>query len=72
MQTGTPEGTSEAPVQNVPVQREREPFISLLLYRLFKWGMVLPVFYFYFRGRVHRPQQFLEKGLSIFRQKKLI
>lgn len=62
MQTGTPEGTSEAPVQNVPVQREREPFISLLLYRLFKWSMVLPVFYFYFRGRVHRPQQFLEKG----------
>ncbi|MFZ9737903.1 MAG: lysophospholipid acyltransferase family protein [Prochlorotrichaceae cyanobacterium] len=43
-------------------QREREPWISLLLYRLFKWGCVIPVFRFYFRGRVHRPQQFFERG----------
>lgn len=48
-----------------PSQREREPWISLLLYRLFKWGMVIPVFRFYFRGRVHRPQQYLDRGRVI-------
>lgn len=32
--------------------RDREPLASLLLYYLFKWSVVNPVFRLYFRGRV--------------------
>lgn len=33
-------------------QRQREPKLSLLLYHLFKWSVVAPVFHGYFRGRI--------------------
>lgn len=32
--------------------RDREPLASLLLYHLFKWSVVSPMFHVYFRGRV--------------------
>ena len=64
MQAGTPE-TAPDVMQKAPPQREREPLISLILYRMFKWSMVLPVFYFYFKGRVYRPQTFLDKNPCI-------
>jgi 1-acyl-sn-glycerol-3-phosphate acyltransferase len=32
--------------------QQREPLISLLLYRLFKWSVVYPSFHFGFKGRV--------------------
>lgn len=47
------------------LERDREPWISLLLYRLFKWGVVLPLFYFYFRGRVHRSKQAIRRGPAL-------
>lgn len=41
--------------------QSREPFISLLLYHLFKWSVVSPTLQVYFRGRIygaeHVPQQ---------------
>lgn len=41
--------------------RNREPFISLLLYHAFKWSTVSPMLHVYLRGRVygaeHVPQQ---------------
>lgn len=41
--------------------REREPFISLALYQLFKWSVVSPMLHLYFRGRIegaeHVPRQ---------------
>ena len=41
--------------------QSREPFISLLLYHLFKWSIVSPTLHVYLRGRVygatHVPQQ---------------
>ncbi len=33
--------------------RDREPFISLALYHLFKWSMVSPMLHGYFRGRIY-------------------
>jgi 1-acyl-sn-glycerol-3-phosphate acyltransferase len=40
---------------------QREPWISLTLYHLFKWSVVSPMLHTYFRGRVygaeHMPQQ---------------
>jgi 1-acyl-sn-glycerol-3-phosphate acyltransferase len=39
---------------------DREPFISLMLYHLFKWSVVSPMLHTYFRGRIdgaeHVPQ----------------
>lgn len=41
--------------------RNREPVVNLVLYHLFKWSVVSPVFHAYFRGRIegaqHVPQQ---------------
>ena len=34
-------------------QKDREPISSLLLYRLFKWSIVNPMFRAYFRGRIY-------------------
>lgn len=43
------------------MSQNREPFISLLLYHLFKWSVVSPALHVYFRGRIygakHVPQQ---------------
>jgi len=35
------------------MSRDREPWISLFLYHLFKWSVVAPMLRFYFRGRVY-------------------
>jgi 1-acyl-sn-glycerol-3-phosphate acyltransferase len=36
-----------------PIDRQREPAISLALYHLFKWSVVSPVLHTYFRGRIY-------------------
>ena len=41
---------------------DREPFISLLLYRLFKWSIVSPVLHTYFRGRIYGAENVPQKG----------
>lgn len=33
--------------------RSREPVVSSVLYHLFKWSVVSPMFHAYFRGRIH-------------------
>lgn len=33
--------------------RSREPFISILLYHLFKWSVVSPMLHLYFQGRIY-------------------
>lgn len=33
--------------------REREPFVNLVLYHLFKWSVVSPMLHVYFRGRIY-------------------
>ncbi len=40
----------------------REPFISLVLYHLFKWSIVSPVFHTYFRGKVYGAQHVPKRG----------
>ena len=42
--------------------RDREPFASLLLYYLFKWTVVNPMFRLYFRGRVEGAQHVPKQG----------
>lgn len=42
--------------------RDREPFISLVLYHAFKWSVVAPVLHLYFRGRVYGREHVPQKG----------
>ena len=42
--------------------KDREPLSSLLLYRLFKWSVVVPMFRLYFRGRVYGQENVPQKG----------
>lgn len=42
--------------------REREPFVSLLLYHLFKWSVVSPVLHTYFRGRIYGAHHVPKRG----------
>jgi 1-acyl-sn-glycerol-3-phosphate acyltransferase len=42
--------------------QEREPVASLVLYHLFKWSVVSPLLYTYFRGRVHGAENVPAKG----------
>jgi 1-acyl-sn-glycerol-3-phosphate acyltransferase len=35
------------------MSRNREPFVSLCLYRLFKWSVVSPMLHLYFRGKIY-------------------
>lgn len=41
--------------------REREPFISLVLYHLFKWSVVSPMLHAYFRGRIYGAENVPQK-----------
>ena len=41
---------------------DREPWISLLLYHLFKWSIVSPVLHTYFRGRIYGAEKVPQKG----------
>jgi 1-acyl-sn-glycerol-3-phosphate acyltransferase len=43
-------------------QRDREPFVSLLLYHLFKWSVVSPMFHVYFRGHIEGTEQVPKTG----------
>ncbi len=42
--------------------RQREPLVSLALYRLFKWSVITPMFYFYFRGRIEGLENVPKQG----------
>lgn len=42
--------------------REREPFISLVLYHLFKWSVVSPVLHGYFRGKIYGSSHVPKRG----------
>jgi 1-acyl-sn-glycerol-3-phosphate acyltransferase len=44
------------------VTREREPFVSLLLYSAFKWSIVSPLLYTYWQGQVHGASNVPKKG----------
>ena len=44
------------------MSQEREPFISLVLYHLFKWSVVSPVLHAYFRGRIYGAENVPQKG----------
>ncbi|NET30745.1 MAG: 1-acyl-sn-glycerol-3-phosphate acyltransferase [Cyanothece sp. SIO1E1] len=44
------------------MQRDREPFISLTFYRLFKWSVVMPMLYTYFQGRIYGIEQVPRRG----------
>lgn len=52
--------TSERPVKEIA--RDREPFISLVLYHLFKWSIVSPVLHTYFRGRIYGAENVPKQG----------
>lgn len=47
------------------MNREREPAINLLLYYLFKWSIVAPVFRLYFRGRVYGREHVPKTGAVV-------
>jgi len=40
----------------------REPFISLLLYHLFKWSIVSPTLHFYLQGRIYGAEHVPRQG----------
>ncbi len=42
--------------------RSREPFVSLLLYHLFKWSVVSPTLHVYFQGRVYGVENVPQQG----------
>ncbi len=42
--------------------QSREPFVSLLLYYLFKYSVVSPMLHFYFRGRVYGAENVPQQG----------
>lgn len=41
---------------------DREPLISLVLYRLFKWSIVSPLFHTYFRGKIYGAHNVPRRG----------
>lgn len=43
-------------------RRDREPLASLLLYHLFKWTVVSPMFHLYFRGRISGTHNIPKRG----------
>ncbi|HEY9643844.1 MAG TPA: lysophospholipid acyltransferase family protein [Coleofasciculaceae cyanobacterium] len=45
--------------------RQREPWMSLTLYHLFKWSIVSPLLHTYFRGRVYGAEHVPQKGALI-------
>jgi 1-acyl-sn-glycerol-3-phosphate acyltransferase len=51
---------SERPATEI--KRDREPFISLALYHLFKWSIVSPVLHTYFRGRIYGAENVPQQG----------
>ena len=42
--------------------KDREPFISLALYHLFKWSVVSPMLHGYFRGRIYGAKKVPKQG----------
>jgi 1-acyl-sn-glycerol-3-phosphate acyltransferase len=44
------------------MQQDREPFISLALYHLFKWSVVSPMLHGYFRGRIYGAENVPQRG----------
>lgn len=46
-------------------QRLREPRASLVLYHLFKWSVVSPLLYGYFRGRVYGAEKVPQMGAFV-------
>ncbi len=48
-----------------PSTRQREPVTSLILYHLFKWSVVSPMFNFYFRGKLHGRENVPQKGALV-------
>jgi 1-acyl-sn-glycerol-3-phosphate acyltransferase len=42
--------------------RDREPLVSLVLYHLFKWSIVSPLFHTYFRGRIYGAENVPKQG----------
>jgi 1-acyl-sn-glycerol-3-phosphate acyltransferase len=46
----------------LPSQPDREPFVSLVLYHLFKWSFVSPMLHTYFRGRIYGAENVPLKG----------
>jgi 1-acyl-sn-glycerol-3-phosphate acyltransferase len=43
-------------------KREREPFISLLIYNFINWVFVSPLLYIYFRGRIYGAEKIPKSG----------
>lgn len=46
----------------MPIQRQREPLISLALYHLFKWSVVSPTLHLYLRGQIHGAERVPRQG----------
>ncbi|MDJ0682257.1 MAG: lysophospholipid acyltransferase family protein [Xenococcaceae cyanobacterium MO_167.B52] len=45
--------------------REREPVSNLVLYHLFKWSIISPLFNTYFRGRIYGVEKVPKSGAAI-------
>ena len=45
--------------------KEREPFANLVLYHLFKWSIISPLFNTYFRGRIYGAEKVPKSGAAI-------
>lgn len=53
---------SERPSNAPLMAQNREPFVSLALYHLFKWSIVSPVLHGYLRGRIYGAKKVPTKG----------
>lgn len=47
------------------MKKDREPFVSLALYHLFKWSVVSPVLHTYLRGRIYGAKKVPMRGPMI-------
>jgi 1-acyl-sn-glycerol-3-phosphate acyltransferase len=45
--------------------QEREPFVSLVLYHLFKWSVVSPMLHVYFRGKIYGAENVPQQGALV-------
>ena len=50
---------------NQTTVKNREPFSSLVVYRLIKWSIVSPIFYTYFRGQIYGAEKVPQSGSYI-------
>jgi 1-acyl-sn-glycerol-3-phosphate acyltransferase len=53
---------ADSPLPDSSMTRDREPVVSLILYHLFKWSIVVPTLRLYFQGRIYGTENVPKQG----------